>query len=300
MRKLLFPLTLLLLCATSVFADPRALEVLKQARESIGGEEQLQKIQGLQINGQYRRVFGERQMGGDREISILLPNKYLVEDAMNAGGLSTAMINTRGLNGERAWSGSSGGGGGMFIRMGGPGGEHATPEQIEAGLRRAFSAEFSRYLLAMILTPPPSLAVEYKYAGESDVEDVQADVIDVTGPDKFAMRIFFDKKSHLPLLLSYRGPKPRIMTMTRQAGGNAKPEDLKKAREEAEKKMMSEAPAAPEEVDFFIRLTDHKRVGGLMLPHKLTFLTDNEVSEEFEISKYQLNPQFKADLFEKH
>jgi hypothetical protein len=300
MRKLLSPLTLLLLCATSVFADPRALEVLRQAREAIGGDEQLQKIQGLHINGQYRRVFGERQMGGDREISILLPNKYLVEDAMNAGGLSTAMINTRGLNGERAWSGSSGGGGGMFIRMGGPGGQNATPEQIEAGLRKAFGAEFSRYLLAMILTPPPSLAVEYKYAGESDVEDVQADVIDVTGPDNFAMRIFFDKKSHLPLLLSYRGPKPRIMTMTRQGGGNAKPEDLKKAREEAEKKMMSEAPTAPEEVDSFIRLTDHKKVSGLMLPHKLTFLTENEVSEEFEISKYQLNPQFKADQFEKH
>jgi hypothetical protein len=37
-----------------------------------------------------------------------------------------------------------------------------------------------------------------------------------------------------------------------------------------------------------------------MLPHKLTFLTGDEVSEEFEISKYQVNPQFKADLFEKH
>ena len=73
-----------------------------------------------------------------------------------------------------------------------------------------------------------------------------------------------------------------------------------KAREEAEKKMQAEAPAVPEEVDFYIRLTDHKKVGGLMLPHKLTFLTDNEVSEEFEISKYQLNPQFKADRFEKH
>jgi len=301
MRKLLSLLALSLLCAPAAFADnSRAQEVLKQAREAIGGEEQLQKVQGLQINGQYRRVFGERQMGGDREISILLPNKYLVEDAMNAGGLSTAMINTRGLNGERAWSGSSGGGGGMFIRMGGPGGQNATPEQLEAGLRRAFNAEFSRYLLAMILKPPPSLAVEYKYAGESDVEDVQADVIDVTTPDKFALRIFFDKKSHLPLLLSYRGPKPRIMTMTRQGGGNAKPEDVKKAREEAEKKMNEEAPAAPEEVDFYIRLTDHKKVGGLMLPHKLTFLTENEVAEEFEISKYQLNPQFKADRFEKH
>jgi hypothetical protein len=90
------------------------------------------------------------------------------------------------------------------------------------------------------------------------------------------------------------------MTMTRESHGPRSPEDVKKAREEAKKKMQAEAPAAPEEVDFYIRLTDHKKVGGLMLPHKLTFLTENEVAEEFEISKYQLNPQFKADLFEKH
>jgi hypothetical protein len=304
MRKILSILALVLLFASSVLADDsKAQEILKQARQAIGGEEQLQKIQALQINGQYRRVFGERQMGGDREISILLPDKYLVEDAMNAGGLSTAMINTRGLNGDKAWSGNSGGGGGMVFRIGGPGGpggQPPSPEQMEAMLRRIYNAEFTRYLLAMILTPPPSLAVEYKYAGESDVEDAKADVIDVSGPDKFSIRVFFDQKSHLPLLLSYRGPKPRMMTVTRPAGGAAKPEDIKKATEEAEKKMHAEAPPVLEEVDFYIRLTDHKKVGGIMLPHKLTFLTESEVSEEFEISKYQLNPQFKADHFDKH
>ena len=300
MRNLLLLLSLVLLFAPVALADDdaRAQEILKQARQAIGGDENLQKIQGLQINGQYRRVFGDRQMGGDREISISLPNKYLVEDAMNAGGLSTALINTRALNGDKAWSGNSGGGGGMVFRMSGPGGAQASPEQMEEMLRRIYTAEFSRYLLAMILTPPPSLAVEYKYAGESDVEDVQADVIDVRGPNNFSVRVFFDKKSHIPLLLSYRGPKPRIMTMTRPAGSSR--EDIAKVREEAEKKMHAEAPAAPEEVDFYIRLTDHKKVGGVMLPHKLTFLTENEVSEEFEISKYQLNPQFKADRFEKH
>ena len=303
MRNLLLLLSLVLLSAPAALAtdDARAQEILKQARQAIGGDEQLQKIQGLQINGQYRRVFGDRQMGGDREISISLPNKYLVEDAMNAGGLSTAMINFRGLNGDKAWSGNSGGGGGMVFRIGGPGGQQVSSEQMEAMQRRIYTAEFSRYLLAMILTPPPSLAVEYKYAGESNVEDVQADVIDVSGPDKFSVRVFFDKQSHMPLLLSYRGPKPRIMTMQRPAGGSApKPEEVAKAREEAEKKMHAEAPAVPEEVDFYIRMTDYKKVGGVMVPHKLTFLTENEVSEEFEISKYQLNPQFKADRFEKH
>lgn len=296
MKKLIPVLFLSLLFVPNALADSRAEEVLKQAREAIGGE-RLQKLEGLHINGQYRRVLGDRQMAGDREISILLPNKYLVEDAMSMGGMSTSIINTRGLNGERAWSGSSGGGN-MIIRFGsGPGGAQLTPEQMEAAQRRMYQAEFSRYLLAMILTP--SFPVEYKYAGESDVEDTPADVVDVTGPDKFSARIFFDKKTHLPLLLSYRGPKPRTITMTREGGGPRSPEDIKKARDEAEKKMQAEGPAVPEEVDFYIRLTDHKKVDGLMLPHKLTFLTESEVSEEFEISKYQVNPQFKADKFEK-
>src|SRR6476661_8012625 len=138
MKRILPLLAITLFCASAVFAndDARAQEILKQARQAIGGDEQLQKIQGLEIKGQYRRTFGDRQMGGDREISILLPNKYLVEDAMNAGGLSTAMINTRALNGDKAWSGNSGGGGGMFIRMGGPGGQQMSPEQMEETLRR--------------------------------------------------------------------------------------------------------------------------------------------------------------------
>jgi hypothetical protein len=304
MRKLftlLLPCLCLLLATSSALAnDARAVEVMKQAREAIGGEERLQKLEALYINGQYRRVFGDRQMGGDREISIALPNKYLVEDSMNPGGMSTAMLNYRGLNGERAWSGSSGGGG-MVFRMGGPGGQQLSPEQMEASLRRIFQAEFTRYLLVMTLAAPSSLAVEYKYAGESDVDGEQADVVDVTGADNFSVRLYFDKKNHLPLLLSYRGPKPRIMTVSRPAGTSAKPEDLRKSADDAQKKLASEHPTPPpEEVDFFIRLSDHKKVDGLMLPFKLTFLTESEVSEEFEISKYQVNPQFKADKFEKH
>ena len=298
--KLLTLLLLALLFAPTARADERAQEILKQAREAVGGEQRLQKLEALHINGQYRRVFGERQIAGDREISIALPNKYLVEDSMNPGGLSTAMINTHALNGDHAWSGTSGGGG-MVFRMGGPGGQQMSPEQMEAMQRRIYQAEFARYVLAMTLAPPASLAVEYKYAGDSDVDGEPADVLDVSGPDQFSVRLFFDKKSHLPLLLSYRGPKPRMITMTRPAGsGPRKPEDLQKAREEAEKKMQAEGPGTREEVDFYIRLSDHKKVDGLMLPFKLTFLTESEVSEEFEISKYQLNPQFKADKFEKH
>ena len=157
MKKLFLPLILSLLAATNAFAAPdtRAEEVLKQAREAIGGE-RLQKVESLHMNGQYRRVFGDRQMAGDREISISLPDKYLVEDSMGMGGMATSILNTRGLNGERAWSGSSGGGGAMIFRMGGggPGGAQLTPEQMEAAQRRIYQAELSRYLLALMLAAP--------------------------------------------------------------------------------------------------------------------------------------------------
>ena len=46
--------------------DPHAQEVLKQARTALGGDERLQKVESLNITGQYRRMLGERQLGGDR------------------------------------------------------------------------------------------------------------------------------------------------------------------------------------------------------------------------------------------
>ena len=89
------------------------------------------------------------------------------------------------------------------------------------------------------------------------------------------------------------------MTAFNRAERGAKPEEtMKKAQEDAEKKVAA-IPAKPEEVDFFIRLTDYRKVNGLSLPHKITFLTEADVSEEFQISKYQVNPQFKTDKFQK-
>lgn len=291
-------LSAFLISATTVYADQRAEAILKEVRAAIGGEELIQKIQSLAINAKYTRVLGDRQLSGEREISIGLPNQFLVEDAFTMGGLSTSMISTRGMNGESAWSSSSGGGGNMVIRMGGPGGAQASPEQMEAMFRQQYAAEMARYLLATLAATP--IAGEFKYVGDSDVDGAPADVLEVSGPNKVAIRIFVDKNTHLPLLLSYRGPKPRIVTMNRTGGAPRTDEEIRKVREEAEKKANAENPAVPEQVDFFIRIENHKKVNGLVLPHKLTFLTDTEVSEEVEISKYQLNPQFKADKFQKH
>src|SRR5262249_6323625 len=106
-------------------------------------------------------------------------------------------------------------------------------------------------------------------------------------------------------------PKPRIMTQFNTATGTvdkspkggkeARSEDeVKKAMDMAQKKMAGQPAQKQEMVDFFIRLNDYKKVGGLLLPHKLTYLTESEVSEEFTVDTYRLNPQFKSDKFQKH
>jgi hypothetical protein len=307
-RTIILSGLLFFLCAPGLSASPvddaRAQAIIKQARAAIGIDDP-SKLQGLTFKGDYQRSLGSMQMSGEREVSIQLPDKYLAEDSMTMGIGGSIVTITHGLNAEHAWSRTDNNGGGaaggmmMVMRNAGPGGKELTAEQSEAMYRRMNQGEFSRYALALLLSPPSSISVEYKYAGNSDVEGIAADVIEITGPEKLAFKLFLDKQTHMPLLLSYRDRKPRIMT--RSIGGDkGKPEEaLKKAREDAEKEKSTMAPATPEEADFFIRMTDYRQVGTMKLPYKLTFLTDNDVTEELQISRYELNPKFKASKFQK-
>ena len=58
----------------------------------------------------------------------------------------------------------------------------------------------------------PSLNAQYTYAGEAESPDGKAYVIDVKNADDFAARLFIDQKTHLPLMVTYKGPQPRMMT----------------------------------------------------------------------------------------
>lgn len=275
----------------------RALEILKQSRAAIGGEEKIASIQSLTLKGKFRRVIQEREMAGEREFNFLLPDKFMKSDSMIMGGSGTSITTYRVLNGSDSWTG--GGGGGVFIIGGGglrPTKEHM--EKIEREQAQKFRAEYARYVLALLLNAPSGYGLEFNYAGEAVADDGRADVIDATGPEGFAARLFLDKETHLPLMLTYRAPKPRMFTtMMRSADDKKKQEDVvKEAREKAAQEM---ATAKPEEVEMQLRFTDYRKVGGLLLPHRITQGSDGEVNEEWEIKTYEFNPQFKADKFQK-
>ena len=286
-----FALTLAAAAATSANDAARAEETLKQARAAVGGDEKLRAVQSLTAKGKYRRVFGERETSGERELSFQFPDKYLVADSFAVGGLNTSTTTSRGLNGDDAWQGGRGG----MIVFGGP---QLTEEQKTAMFRRNFNTEWARLALGLLLTTQPSFPVQFAYAGEAEAEDGKADVLDAAGPEKFAARLFLDKGTHLPLMLTYKTTARRMATGG--PGGlsirhNMSKEEIDKMIKEQEAKM-----GPPQEVEHQIRFSDFRKVGGLTLPHRITQTSDTgDMTEEWEIVKYEINPQLKADTFKK-
>jgi hypothetical protein len=294
MREM-FLIVLLLSVSTEIFhnveaqdAAGRANQLLDQARAAIGGEK-LRSLASLSATGGYRRIMGEREMSGEIQFDLILPDKMMRTETMTPiPGAEITRIEA--INGDRSWSDqqSSGMGGGMMI-MRRPGGDSPQGQAMQTN---AIRAELTRIAIGWLLSSPSSFPVEFSYAGEAEAPDGKADALGVKGPNGFSARLFLDQKTHLPLMLTYKGKKPRIMMRTFTGPRNR--EEIEKEAKEAE------AGAANQpEIEYQIRFSEHRQVDGISLPHRLTRAIDGEVNEEWEISKFKINPSLKAEKFEK-
>src|SRR5687767_1016384 len=82
----------------------RAEEVMKQARVAMGGEEKLRGVQSLSFKGKFRRVVQEREMSGEREFELLLPDKFSRTESFLAGGSTASITSSQTLSGAESWS----------------------------------------------------------------------------------------------------------------------------------------------------------------------------------------------------
>lgn len=289
---LVLTLAVLVNAAPNTGADARAEETLKQARAALGGEEKVRSVQSLTALGKFRRTFGERETSGEREVSFQLPDKYVSTETFAVAGLNTSVTSSKVLDGERA----SMAGRGQMIVMGGP---SVSEEQKQAMYRRTFRTEWARLLVGLLLTSPQSFPVEFKYAGEAEAEDGRADVLDATGPDNFAARLFLDKQTHLPLMLTYKTQMRRMVGGPGGGGTVQMRHGMSQAEMDKMVKEMADKTGPAQEVEQQIRFSEYKRVGGLMLPHRISQGEDGQVREEWEVTKYEVNPRLKADTFKR-
>lgn len=266
----------------SVTADARASEVIRQAREALGGESKLSDVHGFILDGSFRRQSGGQEQSGRIELDALLPDKFKsVEELRLIADITLTMA--RAVNGEQFWTDTRTGASNaqvMTVRR------NNNLQQSDADQLKEMRGEFARFMLALFLTTPESVSAELTYAGEAAAGDVRADVLDAKGRDGFAARLFVDKKTHRPLMLTYRGV-PFRTNMRRSSGQDMS--DVDKAVKEAKEK----PAAARQESEIQIHFSDYRAVGGIMLPHTITKTIDDKPYEEWDVSKFKVNP---ADL----
>lgn len=282
--------------ATAQDSADRARQLIEQARAALGGEK-IKAIQSLSVSGKYRRIVQADmpEMAGEIEIDFLLPDKYVKTETMNLPVGDGYITRIDGINGDQPFRDTRTTGGGMvMIRR--PGAEGPDGQAAEM---RSLRAEFTRNLLSFILAAPPSFPLEFSYVGEAEAEDGRAEVIDLKGADGFAARLFLDKETHRPLMLSYRARQARIGMMTRRIDGAASREEAeKKAREEAERHAQ-EQPQEEKEVEVQVFFSEYRSVDGVSLPHQITRSIEGKASEEWELKKFKINPPLKAERFKK-
>jgi hypothetical protein len=269
--------------AAGAAGDTKAEELLAQARAALGGEKNLSRVHGLTAAGIFQREMGDRQLTGEITIDLQLPDKMLRTESMRPMGDATIEM-LQGVNGEQVLrhSRTIGGGAGMMVRMAPP----ASGPDAEAQALRNQRADMARFALAFLLTSPSAMPLEYTYGGEAEAEDGKADVVDAKGSAGFAVRLFFDKRTHRPLMLSYRGAAPRMVMQTQRGDGPP----------------AAAPPAAghlppPQIVDIQLFLDDYKTVDGILLPHHLSRSIDGKPAEEMTFKTIKINPAFKPDAF---
>jgi hypothetical protein len=276
-------------------ADSKANELLAQAKSAIGGEKQIAKVKGLALGGTVVRAIGDRQMRGEIAIDLQLPDKMVRTDSISPMGDSAMVVTEQGLNGDTLIRNSRvlNAPAGAMIRTPPP---PAPGSDAETQALRNSRAELARIAVGLLLTSPSALPVEFSYAGEAESPDGKADVLDVKGEGSFVAKLFLDKSTHRPLMLSYRGVSPRMIVQTQRVpgpppatppaasgGGHAEPG----------------APPAPELVDINMFFDDYKAIDGVMLPHHITRSVDGQPSEEWTFKTVKVNPSFKTDTFSK-
>jgi hypothetical protein len=168
------------------------------------------------------------------------------------------------------------------------------PARIKQALHRN-RAEVARLLLGVLGSTQAEFPVTYTHAGIAESADGKADMIDVKGPDGFAARLFLDVQTHLPLMLTYSAPEPRVVMRTAERGRAGTNAEAERERAETERR---QAEAAPQKmIEYRVFFSDYRDVGSLRLPHKISRGTAQKTTEEWEVKSYKINPALKADRF---
>lgn len=336
-------------------SDEKALAIIAQARQAIGGDQNLAAVKSLTIIGKATKTFdvegAARSEAGDLEINMQLPDKFskmmkighpdggegqaifekkvdVVVIDKNGGdakidvtsdGGEKSIVKVRKVDGGAAAEVVPDGAKGdvVFVRKAGDGGtwktENDEAHQIllrkgdgrGAGMGAGHGAhhqnEMLRTTLSLLLSAPEGLDVGYTYAGEESVDGSSCDVINVEA-DGSSFRLYLDRSSHLPKMISYQAAKPMIMMFRTKEDGvkgagtgerqvfTVTTKNGETATASGEPKVFTRTMAAPEMAQYQIRFSDYRSVGGVQLPYRWSQTVGGKDDEIVDVTSYDVNP----------
>jgi hypothetical protein len=299
-------------------SDEKALELLRLARQAIGGEANIKAVQSMTVTGRATKTFnfnGESRIEqGDWELNLQLPNKLSKMMKVTIGGDGTGermesadkdvVIVKRG-EGDKVWVGKTDGevpkegtlvikkgdGDKTFERTEVPNGENVKKvvvgDELRASIDKMEHNDLFRTTLALLLTAPQDVNAEYVYIGEGSVDGSSVNIIEARVGDS-PVKLYLDKSSNLPRMISYLEHKPMMFFKIKKGDENVSEDDVKTFTRKVE---------APEKAEFQIKFSDYRNVNGIQLPFKWTQTVGGQPDETIEISAYEINPANIADKF---
>ena len=195
-------------------SSAEASRVMAAAREALGGEARLSAVKSIVATGRTRQIRGDNLVPIEFEILFELPDKYVRKDEIPAqeSGPTSLGFNGDELIQQPALPPPPAG------REGAPG---PTPAQQDAGRKARVDGvkqDFVRLTLGMFAGSFSTYPVTFTYAGQAEAPQGKADVIDVKGPSNFAVRLFVNSQTHLPIMVSWQAPSGPMRGMPGRGG----------------------------------------------------------------------------------
>lgn len=199
----------------------RALDLLKEARAAMGGEETLKTLQSLSISGTSRRVFQDKngqaqERSGKIQIHLAFSDKSTGEAGVKIDAPPGGAEHDRVIVFKRAPAqGSSG----APDRSQESGAVVVKPHKrvirrdghVPVMAAHPMDAMPVHFLLTSILRAPAPFPIEYSYAGEALTEAGEAvEIVEAKYPGGLVARLSLDKQTRLPVGLSYRTLMPPV------------------------------------------------------------------------------------------
>ena len=305
----------------------KAAKVLADAREAMGGSK-LDAVKTLVASGRTRRVRGNNLVPIEFEIMLELPDKYLRADEFPAEELDPT---SSGFNGDaliQVPPPATGPVPGRAMPMPGaaapppgaaPGAAAPAPGRGPApDPRRArvtnLKQDFARLWLGLFASSPAAYPLTFSWAAIAEAPQGQADVLDVKGDGTFALRLFVDNKTKLPIMVSWTTPPTNVVITV---PGQAPPKTVAPGavvvqgppapasgapKEETDKytkevlALRTKAQATP--VEHRLYFADYRDVDGVKFPFRVRRAIGPETTEETTFDRYRINAKIDARKFE--